>query len=191
MGADAQCGERIAEPSPRTLAVDLDLSLGEERAAERGTFVADNDARAALACGQRRRETRWPGADDQHVAMIEGARVAIRIGLARGRSQPRGAADHRLIEASPGPVLAEQTRAHEGLVIEAGAEQRRGQVVDRADIELERRPAILARSDKAVGKLDLGCAQVWGYATRPAHNSDKRVRLFGAGAEDARAAGDI
>src|SRR6185312_2020902 len=105
--------------------------------------------------------------------------VPVRITLARGAAQARGAADHRLIDAPPGPV-----RAHEGLVIEARADERREEAVQRAKIGLERRPAILAGRDKPVVKLDLGRAQVRGEAGGLALKGDERVRLLRPGAED-------
>ncbi len=176
----AQRGERFRKPSSRALPLDLGLGLGEQRAAERGIFVADDHPRVAFARGQRRGETRWAPANDQHVAMVERARIAIRIGLARGSAEARGATDHRLIDMAPGPA-----RTHEGLVIEARPKERRKEIVDRAEVELERGPAVLARSAKSIVKLDLGRAQIGGCAAGSARKRDQRVRLLGAGGEDA------
>ena len=116
--------------------------------------------------------------------MIKGALIAVRIGLARGSAEACRAADHGFIDAGPSPVLAEQVRAHEGLVVEAGAEERGEQIVYGAKVELERGPAVLTRGDEAVGELDLRRAQVWGDATRPARDGDECVRLFGAGRQN-------
>ncbi len=111
--------------------------------------------------------------------MVEYALIAVRIGLARRAAETGGATDHRLIDMAPGPA-----RPHEGLVIEARAEQRRKEIVDRAEVELERGPAILARSAEPIVKLDLGRAQIRRHPARSARKRDQRVRLLGAGAQD-------
>ena len=107
------------DPLGRPHPVD-EVALGEEPAAEVEVFVAEDHPRPGPACRERRREPRRPRADDQHVA--EGVRllVVVRVRLARGAPQPRGAPDHRLVE-----LLPERRRPHEGLVVEAGAEERR------------------------------------------------------------------
>src|SRR5206468_189266 len=99
----------------RALPLDLGRNLCEERAAQRGIFVADEDACAAPARSQRRGETRCACADDQNVAMIEGALITVGIGLAGGHAKACSAADHRFIDMRPSP----QIEAHEGLVVEA------------------------------------------------------------------------
>ena len=111
--------------------------------------------------------------------MVENALIAVGIGLARRAAETGGATDHRLIDMAPGPA-----RPHEGLVIEAGAEQGREEIVDGAEVELERGPAILARGAEAIIKLDLGCAQVGSHSAGSALERDERVRLLGAGAEN-------
>ena len=79
--------------------------------------------------------------DQQGATAVEYALIAVWIGLARGDAKTGGPADQGLVNARPGPVFAEQVRAHEGLVIKTSAEERREQVVDRAYVELERWPA--------------------------------------------------
>ena len=116
--------------------------------------------------------------------MSERPLIAVGIGLARTDAKTRGAADRRLIDMRPGPVLAEEVRAHERLVVEAGPEQRRQEIVHRADVECERGPAVLARSAQSLVELDLGRAQVGREPAGPARDGDERVRLLRAGAED-------
>ena len=116
--------------------------------------------------------------------MVERALIAVGVGLARRPAEARSAADHRLIDALPGPVLAEQIGPHEGLVVEAGADERREEVIDRAEVECERRPAVLAYGAEAVIKFDLGRAQVWRDPAGSASQGDERIRLLGAGAQD-------
>src|SRR6202020_1301262 len=97
-----------------------------------------------------------------------------------GLPKSRGSADHGLIDARPGPQIG----AHKGLVVESGAEQRREQVVDGAEVECERWPAILARSAQSIMKLDLGRAQVRGHSAGTTLDANQRVRLLGACAEE-------
>ena len=180
----AKRGERLGEPVRRAFACDPRSGLGEKRAAGRRILVADDDARAARARSESRREPRGSRADDQHVAMIEIADVAIGVWFVGRCAEAGGEADRRLVDACPGPVLAEPIRTHEGLVVEPCADQRRSEVVDRADVEAERGPAVLARGDEPVDELDLGRAQVRGEAAGAARNADERVRLLRAGAHN-------
>ena len=99
-----------------------------------------------------------PGADDQHVAMGEAAGVAVRVGQRRRPAQARGGADRRLVEFLPRPG-----RPLEGLVVEAGRQQRRQRVVDDAHIE--------ARAT-ASGSGSRRC--------RPSYSSTCVARRFGA-----------
>ena len=156
IGRPAQAVQRLGEPLAGGLSVDGRARLGAERSAGQRVFVADDDVGAALGRRARRGEAGGAGADDQHVAMGEGAVIAVRVGLAGRGSEAGGASDDRLVHSLPGPVRTEPVGPHEGLVIEAGADQRREDVVDRADVEAERRPAVLARRDEAVVKLDFG-----------------------------------
>ena len=116
--------------------------------------------------------------------MVEGAGVAVRVGLAGRGAEAGGAADDRLVQPPPGPVRAEPVGPHEGLVCEAGADQRREDVVDRSKVEAERGPAVLAHRDEAVAKLDLGRAHVRREAPGAARDADERIRLLGAGRDD-------
>ena len=54
--------------------------------------------------------------------MRERPLIAVGVRLAGTDPETRGPADRRLIDMRPGPVLADEVRAHEGLVVEAGAE---------------------------------------------------------------------
>ena len=133
----------------------------------------------ARARGQRRHEASGACADDQHVAMGEGLLVMVGVRFRRRAAEPGALSDDRLIDAFP-----ELRRPHEGLVVEAGAEERAHQPVDRLHVEFQRRPAVLARGVEPVVKLDHGRARI-GLAPRAGPQLDQRIRLFGAGAEDA------
>src|SRR3569833_1262674 len=76
-------------------------------------------------------------------------------------------------------------RPHERLVVEAGGNERRDQIVDRADIEVEARPAVLTLRLQAFIQLDLRGSQVGNKAGRVATDCNQRVRLFGARRENA------
>ena len=59
------------------------------------------------------------------------------------------------------------------------------QIVERADIEAEAGPAVLAVGLEALVELDLRGAQVRGVARGIAPHRHQRVRLLGAGGQDA------
>jgi hypothetical protein len=73
---------------------------------------------------------------------------------------------------------------HERLVIEAGRKQRREQIVERPQVEIERRPAVLARGNEPIVKLRHGGARV-GLGARALADPHQRVRLLRPGGEDA------
>jgi hypothetical protein len=82
------------------------------------------------------------------------------------------------------PCSGPDDRAHEGLVVEAGRKQLAGQLVGRADIEGERRKAVLALGHQPVEDLDRGGRDV-GLAHAVLEDGDQRVRLVDAGGENA------
>ena len=126
-----QFPRRIRDPLDARPSVDLE-SLGVESAAELEIVVGENDASPCPTRGERGVQPRGTAADDQHVAMREGFLILVGIGLAARPSQPRGAADQRLVELFP-----ERRRPHEGLVVEARDQDRRRQRIDRAEIEAQ------------------------------------------------------
>ncbi len=83
IGRRAQAVQRLGEPLGGGLAVDGRARLGDERAAGRGLLVAEDDVGAALGRRARRGEAGGTGADDQHVAMGEGA---VHSGPGRARA---------------------------------------------------------------------------------------------------------
>ena len=155
-------------------------ALVAQRAAELGLLVADDDAHAGLGRRKRRRDAGRAAAEHQHVAMRVARRIVVRIGLVRRDAEAGRRADVRLVEALPGRL-----RPHEGLVVEAGRKQRRGDVVDRADVEGERRPAVLRLGGQPVIELLHRGADIRRLARRVALDRDQRVRLLGAGRQDA------
>ncbi len=150
---EARHGAR--QPVARRLALDGGAGLGEQRAAEFLLLVAQHHPRAALGGGQRRGKAGRAGADDEHVAMHVVLGVAVGIGDDGGAAEAGHGADLRLVEALPGA-----RRPHEGLVVEARRQERRGEIVHRAGVELQRGPAVLALGHHAVMDLDLRGAQV-------------------------------
>ena len=150
-----------------------------ERTAGQRVFVDQDDAGIGRGCGERGGETGRTGTDDQNVAVLVTLFVGIRIGLGRRGSETRRAANHVFVDVSP-----ERRRPHECLVVKTGRQQRRKQVVDRHDVETERRPAILAFGNQAVEQLDRGRARV-GLLARPAAQFDDRVGLLRTGGQDA------
>src|SRR3546814_20974081 len=71
--------------------------------------------------------------------------VAVGVGQPRAGAEAGGLADEVLVEH---PGLGRG--AHEGLVVEAGAEDRPGEAVHRHDVEAERGPSVLAAGLEAV-----------------------------------------
>mgnify|MGYP001225621626 CR=1 FL=1 len=166
-----QCGE---DPRVRVAGVGA-----KQRAARLGLLVGQDDACAGPARRKGGGESRRPRADHQQVAMRPALLVARRVRLVAGPAEARRPADQRLVE-----LLPEFRRPHEGLVVEAGAQERREQPVCRAEIEFERRPAVLARRVQPVMKLHDGGARVRrGAAVAP--QGDQRVGLGRSGAQDA------
>ncbi len=144
--------------------------------------VAQDDPGAGAGRAQRGCETRGSATDDQHVAEGMGLLVSIRIGRHAGASEAGGAADKGLVE-----FLPERRRPHEGLVVEAGHEQRGCQRVDRAEVERQRRPAVLALRLQSVEQFDHRGAGI-GFAARAGAQFDQGVGLLRSRRQDAAGA---
>ena len=100
------------------------------------------------------------------------------IRRARRAPEPPGPAQRPLVERP-------RTRgAQERLVIEAGREQPRQAAVDGADVELQRRPAVLRLRLEPGVQLELGGADVR-FGARVAADLHQGVRLLRAGRDDA------
>lgn len=157
------------------------MRFGQERAARFGVFVHQHDPRPCPAGGQRGGQPRGPGAHHQHLAMEPATGVVVGIRHGRRPLQPGGSADEGLVDPVPdGP------RPHEGLVPEAGGEQPGEPVVDRADIEAERGPPVLALGPEPVPDLLHRRPRV-GLETfgAAALGAEKRVGLLGPCRDDA------
>ena len=157
-------GELCQAPASQASAISPSMLAAQPSSSEppgSGLLVGDDHASAARGGRERRGEPGRPGADDQHVAMREALRVAVRVGLRRRTAKARGAADQRLIERRPG-----RARPHERLVVEAGREDRRQEIVRPPKIEAQLRPAVLRMRLEPVVELDLGRAQVRRLARR-------------------------
>ena len=77
------------EPSDARIRGDgRDVALRQEAAAEFALLVGENHARARVAGGQRRGESRRAAADDQHVAV--GVHPVVAVGIRLGRAPCRG-----------------------------------------------------------------------------------------------------
>src|SRR5581483_6634814 len=94
-------------------------------------------------------------------------------------AEARRAADGGLVN-----LLPERSRPHEGLVVEARAEDGREQLVDREQVEFERGPAVLARGVEPVIQLDGGGTGVR-LAPRARPQLDQSIRLLRARGQDA------
>ena len=121
-----------------------------------------------------------PPPEHQHLAMRIARRIVVGIGLVGRHAEAGRGADVRLVDALPGRL-----RPHEGLVVEAGRKHRRRDVVDRADVEGERRPAVLRDRVQPVIELLHGGPHVRRLARGVALDRHQRIGLLGAGRQDA------
>ena len=181
----AEFGQRGCHPSGGRPAVDRDIGFRQERSAHLGVLVAKHYPAPRPSGREGRRETGRPRAHDEDVAMGETVGVVVRVRQFRRHTEAGGAADHGLEELRPQGRALDEARTHEGLVVEPGREERRQQVVDRADVEAAGRPAVLARGHEPVVEFDLRGPQVRRHPGLVARHGDERVRLIGAGRQDA------
>ena len=128
----AQFLERARHPRPRGEAVDRRGRVVQEAPAGPVLLVGQYDALARCRCGEGGGQPRRSATGDQHIGMNVGMNVVIRVGRRRCRPEARRAPDEGLVDLRPG-----LGRPHERLVVEAGREQRRGDVVENADIHAQ------------------------------------------------------
>ena len=168
VGRRAQRGDRCrASRGARSPSISASSSASSEPPS--AGFSSQTTTRAPLSLAASAAARPAGPAPTISTSQWSNVRIAVGIGLARARPRPAARRIAARRRASR-PSSCRTGRAHEGLVIEAGAEQRRQQVVDRADVEGERRPAILARGDQSVIELDLGRAQVRRDSPGPARD---------------------
>ena len=85
--------------------------------------------------------------------------IAVGIGVTWRTAQAGSGADRRFIKPPP-----ECRRPHEGLVVEAGRQHRRQKIRHCADVEPQRRKAVLAPRPQSVEQRNLGRTQVGCHA---------------------------
>ena len=134
-----QLGDRGGGPGG-ALAIADPVRAAQQRAAEERLAVGEDDPGAAPAGGERGGKAGRAGADHQHIAMDVALVVARGIGQCRRAAEPGHAAQQWLPQMPP-----ESARLHEGLVVEAGREQRREAADQRAQIDAKARAGMLAR----------------------------------------------
>ena len=121
------------------------------------------------------------GAHDEDVGVIVHRFGGIGVQRDDGCESPeaRGAADERLIETLPRPA-----RRHERFVIEACRQEARQVVIERAPIEAQRRPAVLALGGQALVQGQRS-RQLVRLASARADHIDERAGLLGPCGHDA------
>ena len=169
---------RLRRPGRAVHAVDA-VAEAEQRAAERRLLVHEQDPGAGLAGGERGADPRRAAAHHQHVAVNVHLVVGVGVGRLGRAAEARHAPDHGLVERLP-----ERRRPEEGLVVEAGGEERRELPGPGGEIAVGARPGVDAGGGEPVVELDLGRAQV-GLGARAFAELDQRGRLLRAGGEDA------
>ena len=173
-------GNGLRHPGSGGPLIDGGVGFGQQGAAEFRLLVAQNHTRSGGHRPQRGGEAGGTGADHQHVAMGVLVQIAVGIGLRRRSAQASGGADCGLIQALP-----KGRRPHEGLVVEAGGQQRRCPAGRGAQVEFQRRVAVLAGGAQPVIQLDLGGAQVRCDPPAAPIDGDQSVRFLRPGGEDA------
>src|SRR5258706_7452472 len=101
--------------------------------------------------------------------------LGVAIGIRAGRRAPKacGATNQRLVQVFPSG-----SRPHESFVVEARRHKRRQNVVNSANIESERRPAVLAFGGKPLVDLYLSCSLIRRVARLVGTNTDQRIWLI-------------
>ncbi len=184
VGQTAKLSHDAGSPVVGRLRVD-GLARPVGGAAEPRILLGKHHARAVLRRRFRRHQSRRTGAYHQHVAEGVHALVARRICRRTGLAETGGAADEMLAEHPEARTLQRpEHRTHEGLVVEACAEQLAAELVHRAYVEAERREAVLADDLQAVVdfqhcRLDVRLARL------AAQHRHQRVGLVDAGAKHA------
>ena len=139
-GDDLRTGEqpdprRCSEFAQRLRAPRLPARVEQCAATGFDITLDEHDTKAARCKTSCRREPCGAGTDDQHIGVVVQDLIA-RFGRSVGRiaelAQTCSAPDRGLEQTLPRP-----SRAHEGLVVEAGGEQGREQTVDREQIQAE------------------------------------------------------
>ena len=139
-GDDLRTGEqpdprRCSEFAQRLRAPRLPARVEQCAATGFDITLDEHDTKAARCKTSSRREPCGAGTDDQHIGVVVQDLIA-RFGRSVGRiaelAQTCSAPDRGLEQTLPRP-----SRAHEGLVVEAGGEQGREQTVDREQIQAE------------------------------------------------------
>ena len=148
------------------------LHLGQKAAAHDVILFRKDHVRPRTSRRQRRHQARGAGADHQEVTEGIGLFIVVFVMLPRQRPKPRRPADRGFIKRFP-----ELTRPHEGLVVKARAKERREKVIHRHQVDIDRRPGVLApRIEARVDFLHRG-ADVR-HLRRAAPDGDKRARLL-------------
>ncbi len=166
--------QRLVDPARGRTLVDRRSRIVQQRAAGFGLLVAQDDTRPRRGRRERRGKAGRTSANHQHVTVRESLCIPIRIrNPRRVRGTCRGANDGLV------PAMPRESRPHEGLVVEAGSQQRRQQAVDGVEVEAEARPAVLALGNQALVDLHLRRLQVRRAARGIADHRYQRIRFLG------------
>ena len=158
--------QRLGQPAPLR-------RIGERSAARLLALVDQDHPAAALRRRQRGLDPGRAAADHQRLAMRIGRGIMIGIARRRAFAQPGHTADRRLVK-----LLPRRARPHEGLVVETRREERPKSVIDRAEIEAERRIAVLACRNEPGVERHRGRAQIGRRPPAPARHGDERIGLL-------------
>ena len=138
VGAPAQVGQQGVDGGLTAVMV------GWRSPAPDGVLFQHDHAPAGLGRIAGRRQPGDAAAHHHRFGKAVGLFITVGIGIGRRPAQARAAADDRLEQ-----VLPEGARMDEGLVVKARGQQRRQPVGDRAQIGVQRGPAVLAAQHHA------------------------------------------
>ena len=169
-----QFGQSSSEPVPRRLAFDHRRGFGQKRATHLGLLIHHGDQSPGACGGQRGGKARGACPHDKHIAVQIAAGVMVGVKFGRRPAKTGGAADEGLIDLVP-----EGLGPHEGLVVEARRKQHIEPVVDRAEVEFQTGPLVLAFRRQTAVDLLHGGAGVGFKPAWPTTGADQGVRLFG------------
>ena len=178
VGQGVQFGQRGGDPSRGGLVADP-FGRHQQTPAHQAVLFGKDHVGPGAASGQGGDQAGGAGADHQHIAKGVGFFVNRGLVLALQGAKPGGAADQRFVQTLP-----KRAGPHEGLVVEARAEEGGGEVVHRQQVIGEGRPAVLAFRGQAVVDFLHSGAGVGGLAAA-VEDFDKGVGFLGPGGQNA------
>ena len=145
-----QLGQQLGNVVRDRRAIDFTTINRRTATPMRGLFHQQNLC-TGLACLQSRLQTRNTTTNHHHVHIGVEVFIGVHVTVFRHFAEARRLAHDGFKQVLPG-----KGREHEGLIVEARREEARHVVVDRAHVELQRRPVVLRRAGQTIKQLGRG-----------------------------------